>query len=152
MPKIVRVRAMTEEEQKTIEQLSRSRTAAARQVERARMIHKTGARPYSSFQIVDASPLENADNQMIRIDMRRYLPGSFFFSKEGRLIRYPLPVHCLISRESEKDNFMGSVVLVNNGIISHSSATMTPNRSLLACSFHRYPGGPFTPEKPKKIF
>ncbi len=39
MPKILRVRAMTAEEQKTIEQLSRSRTAAARQVERARMIH-----------------------------------------------------------------------------------------------------------------
>ena len=39
MPKILRVRAMTDEERKTIEQLSRSRTAAARQVERARMIH-----------------------------------------------------------------------------------------------------------------
>lgn len=39
MPKILRVRDMTDEERKTIEQLSRSRTAAARQVERARMIH-----------------------------------------------------------------------------------------------------------------
>src|SRR5215469_17043480 len=39
MPKMLRVRAMSEEERKTIEQLSRSRTAAARQVERARMIH-----------------------------------------------------------------------------------------------------------------
>ncbi len=39
MPKIVRVREMTEEERKTMEQFRRSRTAAVRQVERARMIH-----------------------------------------------------------------------------------------------------------------
>lgn len=39
MPKIIKVRAMTEEEQQTIERLSRSRTAPARQVERARIIH-----------------------------------------------------------------------------------------------------------------
>src|SRR5689334_1043907 len=38
MPKILRVRAMTDEERKTIEQLSRSRTASVRQVERARMV------------------------------------------------------------------------------------------------------------------
>jgi transposase len=39
MPKILRVRAMTDEERKTIEQLSRSRTASVRQVERARIVH-----------------------------------------------------------------------------------------------------------------
>lgn len=38
MPKILRVRVMTDEERKTIEQVSRSRTAPARQVERARMV------------------------------------------------------------------------------------------------------------------
>lgn len=38
MPKILRVREMTEQERETIERLSRSRTAPARQVERARMV------------------------------------------------------------------------------------------------------------------
>lgn len=38
MPKIVRVWDMTEHEQEIIERLSRSRTAPARQVERARMV------------------------------------------------------------------------------------------------------------------
>lgn len=38
MPKILQVRAMTEQERESIERLSRSRTAPARQVERARMV------------------------------------------------------------------------------------------------------------------
>lgn len=38
MPKLLRVRTMTEKEIKTIEQLSHSRTAQSRQVERARII------------------------------------------------------------------------------------------------------------------
>lgn len=38
MPKILRVREMTEQEQATIERQSRSRTAPARQVERARIV------------------------------------------------------------------------------------------------------------------
>lgn len=38
MPKILQIRAMTDEERKTIEPLSRSRTAPVRQVERARIV------------------------------------------------------------------------------------------------------------------
>jgi hypothetical protein len=38
MPKILRVREMTKQEQTTIERQSRSRTALARQVERARIV------------------------------------------------------------------------------------------------------------------
>lgn len=38
MPKLLRIRAMTDEERTTMKQLSHSRTAESRQVERARMI------------------------------------------------------------------------------------------------------------------
>ncbi len=38
MPKVLRVREMTDEESQTIERLSRSRTAPVRQVERAKMV------------------------------------------------------------------------------------------------------------------
>jgi DNA-binding NarL/FixJ family response regulator len=38
MPKILQIRAMTDEERKTIEPLSRSRSAPVRQVERARIV------------------------------------------------------------------------------------------------------------------
>lgn len=41
MPKILRLREMMDEERKTIEQLSRSRTAPVRQVERAKMVQWT---------------------------------------------------------------------------------------------------------------
>ena len=42
MPKVLRVREMTEQERETIERLSHSRTAPARQVERARMVQWSG--------------------------------------------------------------------------------------------------------------
>lgn len=84
MPKILQVRAMTDEERKTIEQLSRSRTAPARQVERARMVQWASERQRVPHIAARLGVAENTVRNWLHRFNEAGLPGLFDEVRTGR--------------------------------------------------------------------
>lgn len=84
MPKILQVRAMTDEERKTIERLSHSRTAPARQVERARMVQWASERQRVPQIAARLSVAENTVRNWLHRFNEAGLPGLFDEGRTGR--------------------------------------------------------------------
>jgi len=108
MPKILEVRAMTDEEQQTIERLSRSRTAPARQVERARIIQwaREGQRaPQIAAQLKLS---ENTVRNWLKRFNERGLEGLQEKARRGRPATYsPEQISEVIATALTKPDMLG---------------------------------------------
>lgn len=84
MPKILQVRAMTDEESKTIEHMSRSRTAPARQVERAKMVQWASEQQRVPHIATRLGVTENTVRNWLHRFNEAGLPGLFDEVRTGR--------------------------------------------------------------------
>ncbi|WP_220198504.1 helix-turn-helix domain-containing protein [Ktedonospora formicarum] len=108
MPKILQVRAMTDEENKMIEHLSRSRTAPARQVERAKIVQWASEQQRVPQIATRLGVAENTVRNWLHRFNEAGLPGLFDEDRTGRPPTYsPQEVSVVVATALTKPDDLG---------------------------------------------